>query len=406
MLYLNIYKSFNVILCVLLCSFACSCSNAGNQTPLQNKSSHKPPYNININKNRDNYKKVMLSEVADSISYVALETNKECVMSSPRVIKLTSDYIFLSDFNNLYKFNRRGKFIGKIGKKGSGPGEYKNIRTFTVDKANKLLFVVFHWKHEIAIYDFDGNYIRSVKFYQYTEDIEVFDDKHIALSGTCSGSERTKYNLFLLNYHTWEIIMQYADYYNITGMHSFKFSSLRKLDHHLYFNDTFCDTLFIVNSQAEQSPYCIFDMDELKIMETSSFPANVHSVQRIIPTKNNIYFLWASPLVDNFLHSSIYNIETDEMCNITPSEDSYKGVVGFYNDFDGLLHLWPKFIGENGEMISYYEIDILKELSEANKKNNIKDTSYFSDEDHDTISNIIKKSKIEDNGVVAIVYLK
>lgn len=65
------------------------------------------------------------SDIVRSVEYVKLETTSESVFKSGGVT-LTDNYIFITDGSQptILKFDRRGKFICKIGKFGRGPGEY------------------------------------------------------------------------------------------------------------------------------------------------------------------------------------------------------------------------------------------------------------------------------------------
>jgi hypothetical protein len=397
---------FNIASKVLLCLSIFFISCKGNNSPKSKRIKNTPPFHVDLNQDPNNFRKVPLSEVADSIQYIALETSEECFFSSARKIVLTPDFIFIHDFDGLFKFDRKGKFICKIGSKGNGPGEYKNIRTFTADPDKELLFVIFHWKHMIAIYNFDGEYIKSIKFSPYAEQIELFNNECLALSGPCSGAKNHKFNLYLLNYSTGKIIKKYDDYYNIKGRHSIKLGTLVSFNNGLYFNDHLCDTLFRVNDEMKQIPYCIFEHSKFKVLDTSSFPCKVSGVQRIYPGNDYVYFIFNSPLVDMYGRSGIYDIKSGNFCYISPSEETYRGSIGFYNDFDGLLHFWPRFYGANGEMIYYYNMCDLKDIREFNAKCKIPEAVNVDSTKYKEIDNMISKRKIADNGVVVIAYQK
>lgn len=62
---------------------------------------------------------ILLSELADSISYIPLETKKECLLGSYPIFSFTSNYIAYCN----YCFDWTGKFLFKVGKRGQGPGE-------------------------------------------------------------------------------------------------------------------------------------------------------------------------------------------------------------------------------------------------------------------------------------------
>lgn len=98
-----------ILLCLSVFFIACK----GNDSP-KRKELNTPPYHVDLNQHPNDFKKVLLSKVADSIQYVALETTEECLFKSARKIVLTPDFIFTHDFDGLFKFDRKGKFICSI----------------------------------------------------------------------------------------------------------------------------------------------------------------------------------------------------------------------------------------------------------------------------------------------------
>ena len=72
---------------------------------------------------------LMLSELADSVSYVALETTKET---------LTKDGVQYGDRyyccfkSNILCFDKTGKFLHQVGQVGRGPQEYIMSRNYVI----------------------------------------------------------------------------------------------------------------------------------------------------------------------------------------------------------------------------------------------------------------------------------
>lgn len=399
----------NSLILILIYSLGClittSCSNT-NKKVEETVTSDRLPYLIDLESGFDNFKKVNLSEIADSVEYITIETSPQCLIRYTRDIKLTSNYLFISDFEGLYKFSRKGKFICSVGRKGNGPGEYTNVRTFTIDETNELVYVVDNGRKQIEVFNFNGEFIKSVKIDLDLQNLAIYNNSTLAYSVVCSGAVANQYNLLLIDNNTGEVKNKYNDYYNIKGMHFFDFMTLTKHKEQLYFNDAFCDTLFVINEEMKEMPFCVFNMGKYQILDTHSQMAKVSMVQRIILTEHNILFLYGSPLKDNFMRTAVYNKHTSQLTNVTPIDDqSFNGYCGFYNDFDGIVHFWPKFIGENGELIYYYDIFRLGKIEELNLKNNISET-FKSKKDHDFIKTTIANKKIEDNGILLIVHPK
>lgn len=98
----------------------------------------------------------------DSISFIKLETNSNCLITDYKQLEMTDSLIFLSDLNHsLYLFDIEGKFISQIGRKGDGPDEYINLSTFYVDNKNGKVVIIDDAKGLFISYDFTGKFLSS-----------------------------------------------------------------------------------------------------------------------------------------------------------------------------------------------------------------------------------------------------
>ena len=71
-------------------------------------------------------REIKLSDIADSVQYVPLETNDKCLIdfiNSGKVVK-TGKYWFVSSNTRLYQYTTDGKFVRNIGSRGGGPGQF------------------------------------------------------------------------------------------------------------------------------------------------------------------------------------------------------------------------------------------------------------------------------------------
>jgi len=112
---------------------------------------------------------LLLSELADSVSYVALETTKET---------LTKDGIQYGDRyyccfeSNILCFDKTGKFLHQVGQVGRGPQEYfmsnNYLKTFRVDVTNNWVYC-YSTDHRTLVYDENGKYVKTLtgEFYNY-----------------------------------------------------------------------------------------------------------------------------------------------------------------------------------------------------------------------------------------------
>lgn len=108
----------------------------------------------------DSNDKISNSEIFNTVRYIPLETNSESVIGEIKKIKVTEDYIFVSDFTSasIIIFNRKGEYVNKLSKQGRGPDEYIDIYDFDTDKNNNIYV---GGVNKMMVYSFSGKLLRS-----------------------------------------------------------------------------------------------------------------------------------------------------------------------------------------------------------------------------------------------------
>ena len=109
-------------------------------------------------------KELILQDLFD-IEYVPLETTDEFLTSGVPVA-LTEDVLMVRDVTrfltgNLFLFDREGKPVKKINRKGEGGEEYLNTMSVVLDDQKNEIFVDNYLGRRVMIYDLDGNFKRS-----------------------------------------------------------------------------------------------------------------------------------------------------------------------------------------------------------------------------------------------------
>ena len=90
-----------------------------------------------------------------NISFVKLETNKDCLLGGiSQCIKTSAGFILLDNIvsKSVYLFSNEGKFIKRIGKKGNGPSEYIHPFSISIDSIQKRLSVIDLASQKILFY--------------------------------------------------------------------------------------------------------------------------------------------------------------------------------------------------------------------------------------------------------------
>lgn len=126
------------------------------------------------------FRRVDIHDIAD-VEYIPLETNEHSLLTkSCGHFFISDDYIITADLlgGNLFFFDRSGKHLRTVNRKGQGNEEYTTA-TLIVDFDAKECFIHDISKKKIVVYDFKGSYKRSLPlpprgfrlwFYNYNKD--------------------------------------------------------------------------------------------------------------------------------------------------------------------------------------------------------------------------------------------
>lgn len=106
--------------------------------------------------------KVAIADEIESIEYIPLELTDESLIANVLDVCVTDEYLFIYSTRqeSVLQFDRKGKFIRPIARKGSGPGEVAQIVSLTVDEENRLFCVSENFS--TSFYSFDGEFIKKI----------------------------------------------------------------------------------------------------------------------------------------------------------------------------------------------------------------------------------------------------
>lgn len=110
--------------------------------------------------------KTSFANYIKDFTYLELKTNSETYIS-----EICNVQVFKNDFyvldqkrSNLYVFDKNGNFMRKIGQRGNGPGEYKDISDFVINTEKETISILSNYSIKIFEYDLKGNFIKDIPF--------------------------------------------------------------------------------------------------------------------------------------------------------------------------------------------------------------------------------------------------
>ena len=199
----------------------------------------------------ENVKPVKLSDIAEKVTFVPLETTDSSLIARQMLsqIRLANGFIYVPCSNGLLTFDEKtGKFLRRISRKGQGPGEYASIRGIEVFEESDNVHIFSGEK--VMTFQSDGKFLA-----QYSKPggwaASVMQDS-LCLSFILNHTGQQKYRLLITDERadTLQCFPQY-DRFVVPG--GFNWIYHHNQERYLYthkdehvFRDYYCDTLFTV----------------------------------------------------------------------------------------------------------------------------------------------------------------
>ncbi|MCX6226392.1 MAG: 6-bladed beta-propeller, partial [Bacteroidia bacterium] len=147
------YPISKILTCLLLSALGCS-------APVTAQTSAAGVTVIDLAKNKNSTGKLLLSDIAEDVEYVRMETKPECLFYTNYKMIVTDKYIIAGAHSRpVLVFDRQGKFLRNIGSVGQGPGEFMRGSDLLFDPVKNILRVFDKSSGKLIAYTIDGKYI-------------------------------------------------------------------------------------------------------------------------------------------------------------------------------------------------------------------------------------------------------
>jgi len=333
----------------------------------------------------ENKRDTYLSQFADSVFYVQLESSEKSLINQPRV-ELTEDFIIVRNWirgeaPQLLVFNREtGEFLRDIGQRGRGPNEYSSVRESFFNQTQESIYALGA-NDNIMTYNLQGDVIDNFKIPgQFSADIEgipysltsasfethLDSNTFVSYVHNYTGNEKKKIILFTRdtilkifpNYLSWERTPSS----NIIVISPFFYH----FDNRLFFKEPFNDTLFEVKNN-ELNPRFVFSLGKYGIPYalqneyiTSGKSRDAMSVNSFT---ENEYYLFFNIYKDRKPYLSYYD-KRNKSLNVCKESGSYPSSI--IDDINGFIPITEFHINERNELISCFDASSILEWIDAN----------------------------------------
>ncbi|MCD6347782.1 MAG: 6-bladed beta-propeller [Bacteroidales bacterium] len=130
-----------------------------------------------------NKRNIKLSELVESVEFVQFENTKDTYFMNARSFSIGQKYIMISDDgeNRIILFDRSGKFIRHIGRRGKGPGEFNNPWQVAMDPSEEFIFIADGMIQKLIKYKTSGEFVdeistRDLAHGRFMDDIRFVND--------------------------------------------------------------------------------------------------------------------------------------------------------------------------------------------------------------------------------------
>jgi len=436
----NIQTFFLLLACILLSG--CKQNNLNRTEGIAS---------IDVVNNLGKYHAITISEIVPKLDYIPLETTNDCLIGEARFIAVTPRRLFVAGTRYCYTFDRTGRFIGKIGSIGQGPGEYQSISGLCIDEKTQSLYLKN--VRTILEYSWDGTFRQSIpipkNMIESPLDMVSFvrDTLFLGHVPNYSGSE---VHNFLLFDKSGQVVKSFDNHVQLNRAKPMYFfasdCSMRsfRISENVYVKENANDTLYCFNERNELIPQFVFDLGKYVFSKerredgSVTSASSLESMRGIIQVPDDL-----TPMVgtSSYLFFNIvarglpHNISLPEKRETTfmpppgfQRTDTYeiRGVFGLYdkgntktrlldtdpvsrkqgliNDIDGGLSFWPKYYNASGnELIDVWQSYDMKEIltEEYFAAHEIKNPQA-----HRRLRELLKNLKEDDNPVIVVGKLK
>lgn len=389
---------------MLLASFIIAiftqCSSPENQVATQGL-----PYTIKVAEAYQQGAEVPLSQFAESVEYIPLETTEGALIGRNASFYLFGDYIISIAFRQVYLFDRKsGAFIKELKRYGQGPDEYRNTqpnihadekRGVVYLKDNRNVSLGLNVKGETS-FSFKTPQGAGAYIMGYAQ---LTDDLFVGFQANPVCEEQVKLMIFNKN---GEVIKTFANHLQCEqdDLGSISFDSgegsFYRWNGQVGFKETYNDTLFMVSPDS-LSPKAVFDSGDYGIaykdkkrLEMAA-GKDYHLITDLDETDEHLFFRL---YFKEEMHSGLYNKQTRET-QVVRSDKS--DINGFHNDLDNFLPFSLKYATDDQQAVGFIEApDVITWLEENPEKAKALPTRLKP----------LSQLKEDDNPVLMIVTLK
>lgn len=347
----NIYKFWLVFIFL-----ATSCTNK-NKSVLEGDAQMIP---INLSNS-----KILNKSFSNSIgnfSYLELKTkNEDYIAEINKVEHFENNYYVLdSKKSNLFVFDNSGNMIRKIGQRGNGPGEYKDIISFAINREKKSISILSRNTIKILEYDLKGKFLQDFSYSSFfPKKMNLINNEYYALY---TDNSNDSFNDLVYVDLSGKIVKEDFSYPKDIFEMSFDFTGdISKIGNRFLYSRSTGSEIYEIDNKLNVEYIYKFNLGSKSWKDSDKFELERFNAElsklemsflgnNFFINKNVLFFDYTD---GNKLKKGFYNIESN---NLYTSDSFIK---------DGLLRIFNNYVGidKSGRNIIAYTPEYYVEIS-------------------------------------------
>ena len=349
---------------------------------------------INLQDAFETKQQILISEIAHSIEYIKLETNPACRCGPQVRIYCNERYILTVSVDNIFLFDRKtGAFINEI-----GSPEHIFSTYYVIPFDEKRNVVTYQTApNTIAEFSLLNNFIREIELpVDHGNSVYWKNGSYIQFVANITGDDNRRLIFFTENNAVIKVHPNKNRFVkNVeANYYSNKEGGFYWFNRHLFFKETFIDTIYQVTEEKLVPRYCFDEgyhgLDySMKGNLDLRNKQNYFFISNMYETENHLFFTIEYHLK---VYSGIYFKHTAG-CRV--ADNFLINRSGILNDIDDFIPMHYSSVNNSNELIGFCIPDEIEKWKKENP-------AGFTEEEKNRVANIQKG----DNPVVLIAKLK
>ncbi len=346
-------------------------------------------FNIDVDRNTKIVDVIKLSDIADSVEYIPLDTTNSVLIAKIQGLHVSDSLILIRDKGATYLLNSKGQFQKSLYHIGKGPREAYGTH---VGIDNRNIYVANRWSKGIMRFSSKGEFLDEMKYkhlfwqFYFLKDMVVFPED----------INPTNFSFYVHNRTTDSVIYEHPFRYShlpySRGGYSNMYVWFDIFEDNLLFKEQVCDTIFSTTDFNNIREAYILDFGSRRLKPEDYFSKSPHKF-------DNKQFITAFKEKSKFL--LMKGVDNNELCQYLFNKGNKQILKSFdlqiKNDLDGgpSLHFWEIHNSSYDSRILYFYIQPHELLDEANKPSV-----------NSKLDQIRKSTNINNNPILVKAYLK